>query len=132
MFELSHRILSVSTRRIVPTPRFLRLGLCPRDWLVGDEAVGVNALKAANAFVKALKAEMTARSGRVRLPANWKPPSAKAPPSNAANAQAFAASPLGARDCQPPRRSGPYLPDLLSTGPRARMRLKSPRSKSRP
>ena len=42
----------------------MRLGLCPKEWLSGDDAVGVNTLKAANGFLKALKAEMGDELGR--------------------------------------------------------------------
>ena len=42
----------------------LRLGLCPKEWLTGDDAVGVNTLKSANAFLKALKEAMRGEFGR--------------------------------------------------------------------
>ena len=47
-----------------PYAEVLRLGLCPKEWLVGDDTVGVNTLKSANAFLKILKAEMNGEFGR--------------------------------------------------------------------
>ena len=58
LFELSNRILKCLDAANRPYAEVLRLGLCPKEWLVGDDAVGVNTLKAANAFLKILKAEM--------------------------------------------------------------------------
>jgi hypothetical protein len=58
LFELSHRILKCLDAANRPYAEVLRLGLCPKEWLVGDAAVGVNTLKAANTFLKALKIEM--------------------------------------------------------------------------
>lgn len=95
VFELSNRILKCLDAANRPYAEVLRLGLCPREWLIGDEAVGVNALKAANAFVKALKAEMNGEFGRRPTAAELEAAFRKSPPSNAANAQAFAVSPLG-------------------------------------
>jgi hypothetical protein len=96
IFELSHRILKCLDAANRPYGEVLRLGLCPRDWLVGDDAVGVNALKAANAFLKALKTEMRGDLGRRPTASELDAAFAKAPPSNAATVQAFVASPLGA------------------------------------
>jgi len=96
LFELSNRILKCLDAANRPYAEVLRLGLCPREWLTGDEAVGVNALKAANAFAKALKAEMRGEFGRRPTPAEMEAAFRKAPPSNAVDARAFAASPLGA------------------------------------
>jgi len=95
VFELSNRILKCLDAANRPYAEVLRLGLCPREWLVGDEAVGVNALKSANAFAKALKAEMNGEVGRRPTNAELEAAFVKSPPSNAADAQAFALSPLG-------------------------------------
>ncbi len=96
IFELSNRILKCLDAANRPYAEVLRLGLCPREWLIGDEAVAVNALKAANAFLKALKAEMGGEFGRRPTTAELEAAFAKAPPSHAATPQAFAASALGA------------------------------------
>lgn len=96
IFELSNRILKCLDAANRPYAEVLRLGLCPREWLIGDEAVAVNALKAANAFLKALKAEMGGEFGRRPSAAEFDAAFATAPPSNAASPQAFAASALGA------------------------------------
>ena len=64
LFELSNRILKCLDAANRPYAEVLRLGLCPKEWLVGDNAVGVNTLKAANAFLKVLKAEMNGDFGR--------------------------------------------------------------------
>lgn len=96
VFELSNRILKCLDAANRPYAEVLRLGLCPREWLVGDEAVGVNSLKAANAFVKALKAEMKGDLGRRPTTKELEAAFGRAPPSNCADVQVFAASPLGA------------------------------------
>jgi len=95
IFELSNRILKCLDASNRPYAEVLRLGLCPREWLVGDEAVAVNALKAANGFLKALKAEMGGEFGRRPNAAELAAAFAKSPPSNAASPQIFAASALG-------------------------------------
>jgi hypothetical protein len=64
LFELSNRILKCLDAANRPYAEVLRLGLCPKEWLVGDDAVGVNTLKAANAFLKILKSEMNGQFGR--------------------------------------------------------------------
>jgi hypothetical protein len=64
LFELSNRILKCLDATNRPYAEVLRLGLCPREWLTGDDAVGVNTLKAANAFLKALKEAMRGEFGR--------------------------------------------------------------------
>ncbi|MGD0186226.1 MAG: hypothetical protein ABSC25_13380 [Roseiarcus sp.] len=64
LFELSNRILKCLDAANRPYAETLRLGLCPKEWLVGDAAVGVNTLKSANAFLKALKSEMRGETGR--------------------------------------------------------------------
>jgi hypothetical protein len=64
LFELSNRILKCLDAANRPYAEVLRLGLCPKEWLVGDDAVGVNTLKSANAFLKVLKVEMNGEFGR--------------------------------------------------------------------
>jgi hypothetical protein len=64
LFELSNRILKCLDAANRPYAEVLRLGLCPKEWLVGEDAVGVNTLKAANSFLKALKAQMENQYGR--------------------------------------------------------------------
>jgi hypothetical protein len=64
LFELSNRILKCLDATNRPYAEVLRLGLCPREWLTGDDAVGVNTLKAANGFLKALKQAMRGEFGR--------------------------------------------------------------------
>ena len=64
LFELSNRILKCLDATNRPYAEVLRLGLCPKEWLTGDDAVGVNTLKSANTFLKALKEEMRGQFGR--------------------------------------------------------------------
>ena len=64
LFEFSNRILKCLDAANRPYAETLRLGLCPKEWLVGDDAAGVNTLKAANGFLKALKAKMGDKLGR--------------------------------------------------------------------
>jgi len=64
LFELSNRILKCLDAANRPYAEVLRLGLCPKEWLSGEEAIGVNTLKAANALLKALKSEMRGVFGR--------------------------------------------------------------------
>jgi len=64
LFELSNRILKCLDAANRPYAEVLRLGLCPKEWLAGEEAVGVNTLKASNAFLKALKLAMNEQFGR--------------------------------------------------------------------
>ena len=64
LFELSNRILKCLDATNRPYAEVLRLGLCPKEWLTGDDSVGVNTLKSANAFLKALKEGMRGQFGR--------------------------------------------------------------------
>ncbi len=96
MFELSNRILKCLDASNRPYAEVLRLGLCPKEWLVGDEAVGVNTLKSANGFLKALKVAMNGEFGRRPTAAELEAAFAEAPPTHAADVHAFAGSPLGA------------------------------------
>lgn len=96
LFELSNRILRCLDAANRPYAEVLRLGLCPKDWLSGDEAAGVNLLKSSNAFLKALKTAMAWDLGRrptaVELARAWE----EAPVAGHPTVEAFAASPLGA------------------------------------
>jgi hypothetical protein len=96
LYELSNRILKCLDAANRPYAEVLRLGLCPRDWLAGDEEVGVNTLKAANAFLKALREAMGGEVGRrptaPELEAAW----AAAPVPGFAASADFARAPLGA------------------------------------
>jgi hypothetical protein len=71
LFELSNRILKCLDATNRPYAEVLRLGLCPREWLAGDDAVGVNTLKSANAFLKALKTAMSGEFGRRPTRGSW-------------------------------------------------------------
>ena len=96
LFELSNRILKCLDAANRPYAETLRLGLCPKEWLSGDAAVGVNTLKSANAFLKALKVEMRGQFGRRPTRPELEAAYAKAPVPGHADAQAFASGPLGA------------------------------------
>ncbi|HEY1942563.1 MAG TPA: hypothetical protein VGH40_10620 [Roseiarcus sp.] len=96
LFELSNRILKCLDAANRPYAETLRLGLCPKEWLVGDAAVGVNTLKAANGFLKALKAEMRGDLGRRPSAAELEAAFAAAPVPGFDSIAKFAASPLGA------------------------------------
>jgi hypothetical protein len=96
LFELSNRILKCLDAANRPYAEVLRLGLCPKEWLVGDNAVGVNTLKAANAFLKVLKAEMRGDFGRRPDARELETAFAAAPIPGYKDAKAFAASLLGA------------------------------------
>jgi hypothetical protein len=95
LFELSNRILKCLDAANRPYAEVLRMGLCPKDWLTGEDAVSVNTLKAANAFLKSLKAAMGGEVGRrpslTELDAAW----AAAPVPGHDKAASFAASALG-------------------------------------
>lgn len=95
LFELSNRILKCLDAANRPYAEVLRLGLCPRDWLRGDEEVGVNTLKAANGFLKHLRVAMKDEVGRRptadELGAAW----AAAPVPGFDDAADFAKAPLG-------------------------------------
>jgi hypothetical protein len=95
LFELSNRILKCLDAANRPYAEVLRLGLCPKEWLVGDAAVGVNTLKAANSFLKALKGEMGGQFGRRPDPATLEAAFAAAPVPGYKTGQSFAASLLG-------------------------------------
>jgi len=96
VFELSNRILKCLDAANRPYAEVLRLGLCPREWLVGDAAVGVNTLKAANAFIKALKATMNDDLGRRPTEPELNRAFAAAAVPGSATAQEFVRTPLGA------------------------------------
>jgi hypothetical protein len=95
LFELSNRILKCLDASNRPYAEVLRLGLCPKEWLVGDEAVGVNTLKAANAFLKVLKVEMNGEFGRRPQQKELEVAFFAAPVPGCKDAKAFAATPLG-------------------------------------
>ncbi len=95
LFELSNRILKCLDAANRPYAETLRLGLCPREWLVGDAAVGVNTLKSANAFLKALKAEMRGEVGRRPTRRELEAAFARAPIPGCQDAEAFASGLLG-------------------------------------
>ena len=95
LFELSNRILKCLDAANRPYAEVLRLGLCPKEWLVGEDAVGVNTLKAANAFLKVLKVEMNGEFGRRPGPRELDVAFFAAPIPGYKDAKAFAASLLG-------------------------------------
>ena len=95
LYEFSNRILKCLDAANRPYAEVLRLGLCPKEWLVGDEAVGVNTLKAANAFLKALKAQMHEQFGRRPTKAELEAAYALAPVPGSKDAHAFAITLLG-------------------------------------
>jgi len=95
LYELSNRILKCLDAANRPYAEVLRLGLCPKEWLVGDAAVGVNTLKAANAFLKALKAEMKGEFGRRPTKSELDAAFAAAPVPSCKTAADFAAGLLG-------------------------------------
>jgi hypothetical protein len=96
LFELSNRILKCLDAANRPYAEVLRLGLCPKEWLTGDDAVGVNMLKSANAFLKALKESMRGEFGRRPTREELDIAFAKAPVASCKSAAEFAAVPLGA------------------------------------
>jgi hypothetical protein len=96
LFELSNRILKCLDATNRPYAEVLRLGLCPREWLSGDDAVGVNTLKAANAFLKALKEAMRGEFGRRPTREELDAAFAKAPVPGFKAVGEFAANPFGA------------------------------------
>jgi hypothetical protein len=95
LFELSNRILKCLDASNRPYAEVLRLGLCPKEWLVGDEAVGVNTLKAANAFLKGLKLAMKGQFGRRPTVGELTAAFTAAPIPGYKDAAAFAAGLLG-------------------------------------
>ena len=96
LFELSNRILKCLDAANRPYAEVLRLGLCPKEWLTGDDAVGVNTLKSANSFLKALKAAMREEYGRRPTREELDAAFAKAPVPGYENAQDFVRKPFGA------------------------------------
>jgi hypothetical protein len=96
LFEFSNRILKCLDAANRPYAETLRLGLCPKEWLVGDAAVGVNTLKSANAFLKALNSEMRGELGRRPARHELEAAFASAPIPGCRNAQEFASGPFGA------------------------------------
>jgi len=95
LFELSNRILKCLDAANRPYAEVLRLGLCPKEWLVGDNAVGVNTLKGANAFLKALKGEMKGDFGRRPNPAELGAAFATSPVPGFKDIKAFTTTLLG-------------------------------------
>ncbi|WP_237154511.1 hypothetical protein [Oryzibacter oryziterrae] len=95
LFELSNRILKCLDAANRPYAEVLRLGLCPKDWLVGEEEVGVNSLKAANGFLKALRTAMNDEVGRRPTDLELNTAFASAPVPGSADGVAFAKTPLG-------------------------------------
>jgi hypothetical protein len=111
LFELSNRILKCLDAVNRPYAEVLRLGLCPKEWLTGDDAVGVNTLKASNTFLKALKEAMREEFGRRPTREELDAAFAKAPVPGFKTAAELVALPFGAPP--PPRRDRPDLPRLL-------------------
>ena len=95
LFEFSNRILKCLDAANRPYAETLRLGLCPKEWLVGDDAAGVNTLKSANTFLKALKAEMGDVLGRRPSDKEIAAAFAAAPVPGCKSGAEFAATPLG-------------------------------------
>ncbi len=95
LFELSNRILKCLDAANRPYAEVLRLGLCPREWLAGDDAVGVNVLKSANAFLKALKETMRGEFGRRPTLEEMDLAFARVPVPGCKSAAEFALTPLG-------------------------------------
>jgi hypothetical protein len=96
LFELSNRILKCLDAVNRPYAEVLRLGLCPKEWLTGDDAVGVNTLKASNTFLKALKEAMREEFGRRPTREELDAAFAKAPVPGFKTAAEFVALPFGA------------------------------------
>jgi hypothetical protein len=96
LFELSNHILKCLDAANRPYAEVLRLGLCPKDWLIGEDAVPTNTLKAANAFLVALRnvmrGEVGRRSARAELEEAW----GRAPVPGSKDVHDFARGPLGA------------------------------------
>ena len=95
LFELSNLILKCLDASNRPYAEVLRLGLCPKDWLSGSEEVTVNTLKAANAFLKALRQEMNEEVGRRPTDAELDAAFAAAPVPGAADGVAFSRTVFG-------------------------------------
>ncbi len=95
LFELSNLILKCLDAANRPYAEVLRLGLCPKDWLSGSEEVTVNTLKASNAFLKALRAEMRDEVGRRPTAAELEAAFAAAPVPGSSTGAEFARTTLG-------------------------------------
>ncbi len=96
LFEYSNLILKCLDATNRPYAEVIRLGLCPKEWLVGDGAVGVNLLKSANGFIKALKKAMNDDLGRRPSDSELKAAYAESPVSGSPDVGAFIRTPLGA------------------------------------
>jgi hypothetical protein len=96
LFEFSNRILKCLDAANRPYAETLRLGLCPKEWLAGEDAAGVNTLKSANGFLKALKAGMGDVLGRRPSGEEIEAAFAAGPVPGYKSGKEFAASPLGA------------------------------------
>jgi hypothetical protein len=96
LFEFSNRILKCLDAANRPYAETLRLGLCPKEWLAGEDAVGVNTLKSANGFLKALKAGMGDGLGRRPSDQEIEAAFAAGPVPGYKSGKEFAGSPLGA------------------------------------
>jgi hypothetical protein len=96
LFEFSNRILKCLDAANRPYAETLRLGLCPKEWLIGEDAAGVNTLKSANGFLKALKAEMGDVLGRRPSDQALEAAFAAGPVPGCKSGAEFAATPLGA------------------------------------
>ena len=96
LFEYSNLILKCLDATNRPYAEVLRLGLCPKEWLTGDGAVGVNTLKAANGFIKALKAAMNDDLGRRPNGAELEKAYAEASVPGSSDVGAFLKTPIGA------------------------------------
>lgn len=96
LFELSNLILKCLDAANRPYAEVLRLGLCPKDWLVGDEEVSVNTLKSANAFLKALRTAMKDEVGRRPTAEELEAAFAAAPVPGSDSGEAFARTVFGA------------------------------------
>jgi hypothetical protein len=95
LFELSNRILKCLDAANRPYAEVLRLGLCPKEWLAGEDAIGVNTLKAANALLKALKNQMRGVFGRRPTQAELDAAFALAPVPGFKDAKSFVATIFG-------------------------------------
>ena len=128
LFELSNRILKCLDAANRPYAETLRLGLCPKEWLVGDDAAGVNTLKAANGFLKALKAKMGDKLGRRPSEAEIEAAFAAAPVPGREDRQGFRRHAARRGDRVARRRPGPDLSAVVRIRSR---RPRPPRSPTR-
>lgn len=95
LFEVSNLILKCLDAANRPYAEVLRLGLCPKDWLTGSEEVSVNTLKAANAFLKALRDAMNGDVARRPTPDELEAAFAAAPVPGSDRGADFARTTLG-------------------------------------